>query len=129
MSNGYFFDSVHGFDAVQNSVQTDVWNLLYTSLTKIPQTDAGTHLLVTTIEKTMVAFVTNGLLAPGVWNAQGFGQLLQGDTLSKGFYVYAPPVATQSQADREARKSVPIQIAAKEAGAIHSVLITVNVNR
>ncbi|MCT9017190.1 DUF3383 domain-containing protein, partial [Cupriavidus gilardii] len=48
---------------------------------------------------------------------------------AKGYYVYAPPIALQSQADREARKSVSFQVAAKEAGAIHTVDILVNVNR
>jgi hypothetical protein len=32
-------------------------------------------------------------------------------------------------ADRAARKSVPFQVAAKLAGAVHSVAITVNLNR
>ena len=41
MANGYFFDEVHGTDWLQNDVQTDIYNLLYTSPTKIPQTDAG----------------------------------------------------------------------------------------
>ncbi|MFX5157774.1 DUF3383 family protein, partial [Acinetobacter baumannii] len=67
--------------------------------------------------------------APGVWNSAGFGALKQGDTLAKGYYVYAPAIATQSQADREARKAVPFQVAAKEAGAIHTVDVLVTVNR
>jgi hypothetical protein len=129
MSNGFFFDEVHGTDWLQNAVQTDVFNLLYQSATKIPQTDAGTHLIVTTIEATLARAVNNGLVAPGVWNAGGFGQLAQGQTLPSGFYVYAPLVASQSQADREARKAVPIQVAAKLAGAVHSVDVLINVNR
>jgi hypothetical protein len=129
MANGFFFDEVHGTDWLQNRVQTDVYNLMYQSPTKIPQTDAGTHLIVTTIESSMAAAVNNGLVASGVWNAAGFGQLSQGDTLTSGFYVYAPLVATQSQSDREARKSVPIQVAAKLAGAVHFVGISISVNR
>ena len=77
----------------------------------------------------MARAVNNGLVAPGVWNAGGFGQLQQGQMLSSGYYVYAPLVASQSQADREARKSVPIQVAAKLAGAVHSVNVLINVNR
>ena len=129
MANGYFFDEVHGTDWLQNAVQTDVYNLLYQSATKIPQTDDGTHTIVTTIEATMARAVNNGLVAPGIWNAGGFGQLKQGQMLSSGYYVYAPLVASQSQADREARKSVPIQVAAKLAGAVHSVNVIINVNR
>lgn len=129
MANGYFFDEVHGLDWLENFIQTAVYNLLYTSTTKIPQTDAGMSLIKATIEQCLVQAVANGLVAPGVWNAAGFGELKQGAVLPKGFYVYVAPVATQAQADREARKSMPFQIAVKLAGAVHSVAITVNVNR
>ncbi len=127
--SGIFIDSVYNSIWFQNRVQTDVYNLLYQSPTKIPQTDAGNALIAATIEAACDAAVNNGYLAPGVWNSGGFGALKQGDTLAKGYYVYAPPIALQSQADREARKSVSFQVAAKEAGAIHSVDILVNVNR
>ncbi len=127
--SGIYIDSVYNSIWFQNRVQTDVYNLLYQSLTKIPQTDAGNALIAATIEAACAAAVNNGYLAPGVWNSGGFGALKQGDTLAKGYYVYAPPIALQSQADREARKSVSFQVAAKEAGAIHSVDILVNVNR
>ena len=129
MSSGDFIDERHGLDWLQNRVQTDVYNLLYTSTTKIPQTDAGNHLLVTRIQSALEAGVNNGLIAPGIWNADGFGFLAQGDTLPTGYYVYAPPVSSQAQSDREARKSVPIQCAVKLAGAIHFVDVQINVNR
>lgn len=127
--SGIFIDSIYNSIWFQNRIQTDVYNLLYQSQTKIPQTDAGNALIGTTIEAACAAAVNNGYLAPGVWNSDGFGALKQGDTLAKGYYVYVPPIALQSQADREARKSVAFQVAAKEAGAIHTVDILVNVNR
>jgi len=129
MVNGYFFDEVHGTDWLQNDVQTAVWNLLYTSPTKVPQTDAGVNQILTTINQRLEQAVVNGLVAPGVWNAPGFGALNQGDTLSTGYYTYAPAVATQSQADREARKAPVIQCAIKLAGAVHFVDCIINVNR
>jgi hypothetical protein len=129
MGNGFFFDEVHGTDWLQNDVQTAVYNLLFTSTTKIPQTDAGVNQIVTTIAGRLEQAVANGLVAPGVWNADGFGNLKRGDTLASGYYIYAPPIATQSQADREARKSPVIQCAIKLAGAIHSVDVIINVNR
>lgn len=129
MSNGAFFDERHGLDWLENDIQTAVWNLLYTSQSKVPQTDEGMHLIVTTIEARLAQAVANGLVAPGQWNAAGFGQLKQGDYLPKGFYVYAPPIVSQSQADREARKSVPIQVAVKLAGAVHFVDVMISVNR
>lgn len=129
MANGYFFDEVHGTDWLQNYIQTGVYNLLYQSTTKIPQTDAGVNQIVNAIDACLSQAVNNGLVAPGVWNAGGFGELSQGDTLETGYYIYAPKVATQSQSDREARKSPTIQVAVKLAGAIHSVDVQVDVNR
>lgn len=127
--SGIFVDIVLGTDWLAVDLTTNLYNLLYTSTTKIPQTDAGTHLLVTTCESVLSQAVINGLLAPGVWNSGGFGQLSMGDYLSKGFYVYAPSVNDQDPADRAARISVPIQIAAKLAGAVHEVSVAVLVNQ
>ncbi len=126
--SGQFVDSIIGCDWLRATIQTNVWNLLYGTNTKIPQTDAGMHILATGIEAACIQAVTNGLVAPGVWNSGGFGQLKQGDYLSKGYYVYTPPVASQAQSDRSARKSVPFQVAVKLAGAVHSVDVAVNVN-
>lgn len=127
--SGIFVDSVYNALWFRNDIQTAVYNLLYTSPTKIPQTDSGNAQIAATISSVCDQAVTNGYLAPGTWNSAGFGAIAQGQTLSKGYYVYAPPIASQSQADREARKSVVFQIAAKEAGAIHSADIAVTVNR
>jgi hypothetical protein len=38
-------------------------------------------------------------------------------------------VASQSQADREARKAPTLQVALKLAGAVHFVDVIINVNR
>lgn len=129
MVNGFFFDEVHGTDWLQNDVQTAIYNLLFTAPTKIPQTDAGVNVILTTISQRLAQGVVNGLIAPGVWNAPGFGALQQGDTLDTGYYVYAPPVSSQSQADREARRAPVIQCAIKLAGAVHFVDCIINVNR
>lgn len=129
MSNGYFFDEVHGLDWLENYIQTEVWNLLYTSKTKVPQTNAGSEMIASVMARCLNQGVENGLIAPGQWNADGFGTLERGQYLESGYYIYYPDISTQSQADREARKSVPFQIAVKLAGAVHYVRITVNVNR
>jgi hypothetical protein len=129
MASGQFFDERQGLDWFENAIQTAVWNLLYTSMTKVPQTDEGMQQIVAVMDSICAQAVRNGLAAPGLWNAAGFGELKQGDTLTKGWYIYAPPVATQSQADREARKSVSFQIALKLSGAVHFALISVNANR
>ena len=129
MTNGWFFDEVHGLDWLQNRLQTDLWNLLYTSTTKIPQTDAGTHQMLTTCDGGCQQAVRNGLFAPGVWTGASVGTVLTGQSLPLGYEIYAPLVATQAQANREARKGVPIQIVGKFAGAVHFANVAVTVNR
>ncbi len=129
MSGPAYWDEIHNLAWLRNRIQTDVYNLLYTSFTKVPQTDAGNHLIATTIESGLIQGVVNGMIAPGQWNSGGFGTLKQGDFLEKGYYIYAPSITSQSQSDREARMSVPFQIAVKLAGAVHTVDIAINVNR
>lgn len=129
MGNGDFFDERHGLDWLQNYVQTNLFNLLYTSGTKVPQTDAGNTRIMANVEASMDQAVDNGLIAPGVWNGGQIGQLSPGDTLTKGYYVYMPAISSQAQADREARKSVPVQVACKLAGAIHYASVQINVMR
>ncbi|MCW9827314.1 DUF3383 domain-containing protein [Escherichia coli] len=129
MANGDFFDERHGLDWLQNYVQTNLYNLLYTSATKIPQTDAGVTRLMANVEASLDQAVNNGLIAPGVWNGGPIGQIESGDTLTKGYYVYADAVANQAQSDREARKSPVIQAAIKLAGAIHYGDVQINVVR
>jgi len=129
MGNGDFFDERHGLDWLQNYVQTNLFNLLYTSGTKVPQTDAGNTRIMANVESSMDQAVNNGLIAPGVWNGGQIGQLSPGDTLTKGYYVYMPAISSQAQADREARKSVPVQVACKLAGAIHYASVQINVMR
>lgn len=129
VASGEFLDVITGTDWLALDLQTAMYNLLYTANTKIPQTDAGNHILMTGMEAIMDQSVANGLVAPGTWGANGFGSLQQGDFLPKGYYIYAPPIALQNPADRAARKSVTFQIAAKLAGAIHTVDIQINVNR
>jgi hypothetical protein len=129
MSYNLYIDERQGLDWLQNAIQEACFNLLYTSATKIPQTNDGNTKIVNAITAVLNQAVNNGLVAPGQWNADGFGVLKTGSYLPLGYYIFAPNITTQLQADREARKSVPIQVAVKLAGAIHTVDVLVNVNR
>jgi len=128
VSSGQYIDTITGTDNWAIQVQLAVYNLLY-GTNKIPQTDAGSHVIQTAIEGVCAQFVADGLLAPGVWTTGGFGQLAQGQFMPKGYYVYAPQVATQSTAARAARQSVPFQVAGKLAGAVQNVSISISVNQ
>jgi hypothetical protein len=128
MSGLAYFDEIHGLDWLSNAIQTDIYNVLYQS-NKIPQTNPGIHVLVTAAEGRLAQAVNNGLSAPGVWNAPGFGTLEQGDYLAKGWFSFADSVDNQPQTDREQRIAPLIQIALKLAGAVHKSDVLINVNR
>lgn len=127
-SSGLFIDEIIGVAAFAVAIQNSGFNLLFLSSTKIPQTDAGMHIISTNFEQVCAQFVTNGLLAPGDWNAAGFGTIKQGDFLPKGYYIFTPSISTQSAAARSSRISVPIQIAVKLAGAVHDINLLTTVN-
>lgn len=129
MSGQAYFDEIHGLDWFADALQTAEYNLLYQSKTKIPQTDAGQNQLVNAASQVCQEAINNGLVAPGQWNADGFGQLSRGDYLQEGFYIYTQPMAAQDQSIREQRIAPPIQIALKLAGAIHEIDCIVDVNR
>lgn len=129
MCNGDFIDERHGLDWLQNYVQNNLYNLLFTSTSKIPQTDGGVTRLLTNVEQSLAKGVDNGLIAPGVWNGGPLGILQSGETLTKGYYTYASPIAEQSQAEREKRRAPVIQCAIKLAGAVHYADVIINVNR
>lgn len=123
-----FMDTVIGTDVMAVDLLTALYNLLYTSPTKVPQDDGGMNQCINTASSVMEKYRTNGLLAPGIWTFQGFGSLKQGDYLDKGYYIYAAPVATQLEASRAARMAMPLQIAVKLAGAIQTIAATITVN-
>ena len=75
MSQGYFFDEVHGTDWFANRVQTDVFNVMYTTTTKVPQTDPGMNMIAAAINGSNGAAVNNGFVAPGQWNGPPVGSL------------------------------------------------------
>ena len=127
-ADGTFVDEVTGTDWLSTALQTAVYNVLYSGPSKVPQTDAGQQRLITASGVVMNQAVFNGLIAPGTWGQQGFGILAEGDFMPTGWYIYSPPFSTQLPADRAARKSMPIQIAAKGSGAINSADVQVNFN-
>ncbi len=129
MSGSAYFDEIHGLDWFQDAVQNACFNVLYQSKTKVPQTDAGVNQLTNAIAGVCEEAVNNGLVAPGTWNADGFGELEPGQFLKSGYYIFAQSIALQSQSDRETRVAPPIQTAIKLAGAIQELDVIVDVNR
>lgn len=128
VASGQYIDTIFNVDWIQNAIQTADFNVNYTSLTKVPQTDDGTNQFVNATSNVCQLSVFNGMTAPGVWNGPSFGQIVTGQFLKLGYYVFAQPIAQQSQSDRAARVSPPIQVALTLAGANHTVSVLISVN-
>ena len=97
---------------------------------KVAQDDEGQVQLIGACIQPLEQFVRNGFVGMNLtWNSQGFGTLSTGDIMERGYYIYSDSYALQSQSDREARKAMPIQIAVKEAGAVHSADIIITIER
>lgn len=125
----WFIDSTVGRFAYADRLQAAAATRL-TRQPKIPQTDIGQSTLEGSLIAVHERFVRNGFLGENlIWNGLGFGELQTGDVLTKGWYMYSDSFQLQTQPDREARKGMPIQVAAKEAGAIHDADIIVYLER
>lgn len=127
--SGRFFDEIINLDWFEADLMNNLFTTLATSPTKIPQTDKGMTRELAAAAKTCDQAVRNGLAAPAVWTHDEFGALKTGDFLQQGYYLYAEPVASQSDADRATRVTPPVQGALCGAGAFHSVDITFNFQR
>lgn len=125
---GMYFDQVLNQIWFVNTIQREVFNTIATVRTKILQTDAGLEMITKTIRQVCKQAVTNGYIAPGTWNsAEFFGAYddFYRNIEEFGFYIYHMPVAEQLQSERQQRKAPAYQIAAKEAGAVHSANILI----
>lgn len=125
---GQYFDQVTNSIWFVGALEIAYFNVLATSRTKIAQTDDDLAKANKAIRKVCNQAVANGYLAPGTWNSTDtFGNI---DDFNRnieefGFYMYQQPVAEQSQTEREDRIAPLLQIAGKEAGAVHSGAILV----
>ena len=126
-----FTDNRYNLLSYQNALQVNVFNILGITATKIGQDIEGVSKLVDECVKTTEIYRRAGVFAPGTWSSpDSFGDLetFKRNIETNGYYFLAGSLATQSQNDRQARKSPVIQGSVKLKGAIHSADILVNVN-
>lgn len=116
MSNGGFFDSVHGLMWLKNRIEVDMFNLLYRTTTKIPYTQTGINIVKSTLERSLQAAVRNGL------SASGYTPL--GKYLPDGFEVTAIPLASVPTDDKTNRIYQGISFEMVGSGALHGVVIS-----
>ena len=125
-----FYDQVYNRLALMLRIQIAIFNFLATAGTKIPQTESGMDGLKGEVRKVLAMFTGNGVLAPGEWTSPtvyGNPEDHHRNIKAFGYYIYSIPIAQQAQTDRQRRVAPLMQVAAKEAGAIHSGDLTIYV--
>jgi hypothetical protein len=131
-SNNGFIDSIFNLIACVGDLQVAYFNVLKTTSSKIPQTEAGMDSIKSALRKVLNKYVSNAYIAPGRWTrSDTFGdyESFIRNISDNGYYIYSLPVENQNQADRENRIAPTIQVALKEAGAINKGNVIVYVNR
>lgn len=123
-----WFDQVYNSMALKLELQTQLFNSLATTMTKIPQTESGMDVLKSVIAHVFQRFTRNGYIAAGQWNsANTFGDpvTFKRNISESGYYIYSLPISQQPQNEREKRIAPLIQAAVKESGSINSVILNV----
>lgn len=134
MSDATWFDEILNLDMLVNDMQLAILDL-FKSRSKVPQTEPGMSDIKISIKPSLRNAARSGFIAPGRWTGpnifitEDYAPLQTGDILEKGWLVLSEPIDDQSQAGRDARVSPPIYVPIKLAGAIHTVLVQINVNR
>lgn len=126
-----FFDQVYNRCWFLGALEVAGFNALAKVSTKVPQTEPGMTILKGAYRLVCDRAVRNGYVAPGTWNsADRFGDVeaMLRNIEEVGYYIYSLPVNKQAQTEREERKAPLVQIAIKEAGAIHSSNVLVYIN-
>ncbi len=126
-----FFDRIYNRLAYLNDIVTAGFNVLAQVGTKIAQTEEGIDQLKDAQGDVCDQYVRNQFMAPGEWtDPSTFGN--QADFLrnirERGYYIYSTPLALQLASARAARQAPLVQIAVKEAGAVHSANTIININ-
>jgi hypothetical protein len=113
MASGSWLDTTHGLMWLEARAESDMFNLLFTTTTKIPYTQAGINTCVLTLEGSLNAAVRNGLAAPGF--------LADGTFLPKGYLVTAVDLADTPAGDVGNRVYKGLSFVMKGAGALQDV--------
>lgn len=126
-----FFDQAYQRQWLAFALQVAGFNYLASTSTKVPQTEEGMNGLKDAYIQVLKQAVSNGYLGVGLaWtSATSFGNKadLVRNILETGFYIYSLPIAQQAPSVRAQRQAPVVQIAAQEAGAIHSSSVIVSV--
>lgn len=119
----WFTDSLVNLDNFREELQVEVYNVFLRSK-KVPYTAAGQDKLVSAAKKICARYVRNGTFAD---------REVESDTTESGYItlpatsVVPTNIAYSTTSERASRLAPPIAIVAYEAGAMHKVIINVDV--
>jgi hypothetical protein len=124
--DGTWTDQGIALDWLQNQLQVAVFSA-FQAAPLVPGTDAGVLYLEDAMTPVFNKCLSNGLIAGGTWNgAVTVGQVNNGDPVPAGYYVYAPPVSSQTSAQRTARQCPPMTAILIGAGALQGASILID---
>jgi hypothetical protein len=126
-----FYDQVYNLLAFSSDLQVAGFNYLAQTNTKIGQTEDGMRGYKAALRVVCQQYAGNQYLAPGAWTSPVFfgnQTLFLNNIANFGYFIYSAPVASQAPAVRVTRAAPLVQIAGKQAGAIQSSAILVNIN-
>ena len=124
--DGRWVDEIIGIDQLTRDLQIACMSLL-TSVPKVPYTDAGVLQFIVACNQVCDDAVRTGFLTAGVWNGNAVLNLNKGDMLDAGYVVQAETVVSQTPEMKASRVCPPLYVCAILAGAIHSVVIKLDV--
>jgi len=116
LASGSWLDTKHGLLWLENKVETDMFNLLYQSTTKVPFTQTGINITYAQLDSSLQAAVRNGLAASGF--------LPDGTYLPEGYIISSVPLAAVSSGDKGNRTYSGLSFKMVGAGALHEVTIS-----
>ncbi|APD19720.1 tail sheath protein [Pectobacterium phage PP101] len=117
MADGTWFDTVQGVEWLTQKVRNNVFNLFYTSTTKIPWTETGIAMVNQQVTLALELAVTNGLIAAGYDN--------EGVFYPDGYKVLSTDLALL-QSQKGARVWEGTSFIAIGSGALQGAVITGN---
>ena len=128
VANGQFFDEIINLDMLATDYQFSVVDLLVSN-NSAPLDDSGQSQILGAVDGANQRAAVRGFLAGGTWRGVTILNLTAGNALPNGYLSQSPAYSTLTQAQLDARQAAPVYVAIIEAGAIHSVMIGVYVQR
>lgn len=121
--SGWYMDTVINLDNFREDLSVNVYNVFLRNK-KVPYTRRGQMLLVDACRDTGYQYTFNGTFA----DRETLDSTKKGGTtLVPAVQVLPTPIANMSAADRADRIAPPIEMIVQEAGAMHSIAISVEV--